>query len=1049
MRGYKRTFAVVLAFVLIFTSMPLFGIGGPVEVYASETLDIDTVSAGDHIYMGQKNVPGYEGSPYWRVLDVDTENKTALLMSEYLWGDPESFGYTFSRNRSDGRNMNTWSGSYAQIWCKGLYSKVLNRDDRIIRTSRTDSKFTTKTSTVYGTTSTYSSCKVDDHVFFLSAEEVEKYMGSRADRIAMYDNGFSGQWWLRSPSALDTDYAGYVDSMYEFSYTDVTGSFGFRPAFHLDLSKGIDAAKDGEGNWVVRESTGGSSINSATLRTGSHVYMGNRKSSGYTGLPYWRVIDVDKENNRALLLSEYLWRGDGSDASAGICFDKDGQANSGNDYPNEWQGSDAQMWCAEFYRNVLGASPAVKGVNISESGDISFGRRVLGPSSLTSSDKVFFLSGAELFEYFGTYGEADEYLVAYTHDGNNRGEANSWWLRSPVISGSDYGGAGKMDDSGWVRYGTTYGSPPVRPAFYLDLSSDIKATRDSKGDWVIDGYGQNVSSEQVSLDKASSYLAPGKTLTLKATGTSDIAFKTSNKKVATVTSKGVVKAVKPGTATITAYSKSDSSNKAVCKVTVKYRLTYKMDGGKNSPKNPEWYTGTVKLTNPQARKGWDFTGWYSDPKYKNKVTSVRNANKTLYAKWKWHSYYIKFEKNGGTGKQYFQSCRYDKTFNLPACKYSRKGYSFAGWNTKADGKGKAYADKASFSNITSADKKTVPFYAQWKLNKYSITYQGLPSGAANTNKTSYTINTATFSLKNASCPGYDFKGWFSDSKKTKKFTSIAKGSTGNKTIYSKWTPHKYTIRFNANGGTGSMSSMPCEYGKQYSLKANAYKMEDYLFTGWNTKADGSGMAYADGAAVNNLTAKSGGSITLYAQWETENLLYWPVRNDDLSPVDTVSSHPGEIVAGKPHRGIDIGAAAGTNWYSATDGTIVYVFRGCVTNGSHSHAECNPNHPELVASSNESGVVCNNGFGNGCIIRSVIDGQTYYLQYAHMDSVSDQLVEGAEISKGTYLGKVGDRGFSFGPHAHFEIDLETTPGSWWGQPVNNDPTSPECIFKYKK
>ena len=558
-----------------------------------------------------------------------------------------------------------------------------------------------------------------------------------------------------------------------------------------------------------------------------------------------------------------------------------------------------------------------------------------------------------------------------------------------------------------------------------------------------DSYSGSWISFRISDDDT---VAVGKTLQLSAMGVPDIKWKSSNKAVATVTSTGKVKGVKPGKATITAYSAADPTSKATFKIYVKYKLTYKMNGGTNSDDNPTWYTGKVTLKNPKARKGYEFKGWYSDSKFKTRVRTVSNTNKTLYAKWEVNGYSIKFVKNGGTGSLYYQRCRYGKTFNLPACHYTRKGYTFTGWNTKADGSGKAYADKASFKNLTSKDGATVSLYAQWKATKYTIKYSGLPAGAKNDNKTSYTISTATFRLKDASCPGYTFKGWFSDSKKTKPITSIAKGSTGSKTIYSKWAAHKYTIKFNANGGAGTMGSMKsCAYGKKYALTKNAYTFNNAKFTGWNTKADGTGTTYADGAEVINLVTEDGGSITLYAQWVKEP--YWPVRANDGTPITEIVSHPGDIVAGNSHRGIDVGGADGANWYACTSGTIVYVFRGCITDGSQSHAGCSPNHPELQSSSNGYGVVCNNGFGNGCIIRSVINGKTYYFQYAHMDSVSDSLVENTEISAGTYLGKVGNKGFSFGTHAHFEVDLETSPGSYWGTPVDNDPESSGCIFNY--
>ena len=375
-------------------------------------------------------------------------------------------------------------------------------------------------------------------------------------------------------------------------------------------------------------------------------------------------------------------------------------------------------------------------------------------------------------------------------------------------------------------------------------------------------------AEPVAFSTATKKIAVGKTAALTVTGPADIAFKSSKKTVATVTSDGKVTGVRPGTATITAYSKSDKTNKAACKVTVKYKLTYKMSGGTNSADNPVWYTGTVTLKDPKARKGYDFKGWYTDSKYKNRVKSVRNANKTLYAKWSHHSYYLLYDKNGGAGEFYSQLRAYGKEYTLPECRYTRKGYTFTGWNTKADGSGTAYEDRAAIKNLTSVDGKKITLYAQWKLRKYTIKYSGLPEGAVNENRTSYTIKTDTFSLKKASCTGYIFKGWFSDSKKTKPVTSVAKGSTGNKTIYSKWTAHKYTIRFDANGGAGTMDSMKsCAYGKKYALTKNAFTMPRYLFKEWNTNADGSGTAYADGAEISNLVTKDGGSITLYAQWE--------------------------------------------------------------------------------------------------------------------------------------------------------------------------------------
>ena len=72
---------------------------------------------------------------------------------------------------------------------------------------------------------------------------------------------------------------------------------------------------------------------------------------------------------------------------------------------------------------------------------------------------------------------------------------------------------------------------------------------------------------------------------------------------------------------------------------VKYTITYKLDGGKNSSKNPKKYTvETSKITlKSPTRKGYKFVGWYSNSKMTKKVTKISKGstgNVTLYAKWK-------------------------------------------------------------------------------------------------------------------------------------------------------------------------------------------------------------------------------------------------------------------------------------------------------------------------------------------------------------------------------------------------------------------------------
>ncbi len=75
-----------------------------------------------------------------------------------------------------------------------------------------------------------------------------------------------------------------------------------------------------------------------------------------------------------------------------------------------------------------------------------------------------------------------------------------------------------------------------------------------------------------------------------------------------------------------------------------------------------------------------------------------------------------------------------------------------------------------------------------------------------------------------------------------------------------------SISFNANGGTGSMASVsPSDAA---ALPSNTFVRTDFTFAGWNTKANGTGNTYANGAAMSLITqSESKKNLILYAQWK--------------------------------------------------------------------------------------------------------------------------------------------------------------------------------------
>lgn len=181
------------------------------------------------------------------------------------------------------------------------------------------------------------------------------------------------------------------------------------------------------------------------------------------------------------------------------------------------------------------------------------------------------------------------------------------------------------------------------------------------------------------------------------------------------------------------------------------------------------YTGAVTVSPGKTVKAVAVCNKYAD----SSVSSKKLAKLTTYK--------ITFKSNGGKGSMSKQSMAKGVSTAIAKNKFSKKYYTFAGWNTKANGKGKSYKNKQKIK-LT----KNITLYAQWKLTKYKITYKLNGGKNAKKNPTAYTYKTSTIKLKNPTRKGYVFKGWYLDKKFKKKVTVINKGSSGNKTLYAKW-----------------------------------------------------------------------------------------------------------------------------------------------------------------------------------------------------------------------------------------------------------------------
>ena len=251
---------------------------------------------------------------------------------------------------------------------------------------------------------------------------------------------------------------------------------------------------------------------------------------------------------------------------------------------------------------------------------------------------------------------------------------------------------------------------------------------------------EKVKVKGITLNKTSATVNRGKKLTLKAAvspseaANKKVVFKSGNTKVATVDNSGKVTAKAPGKTKITVTSSEDSSYQASCTITVPYKITYKLNKGKNNASNPStYYAKKITLKNP-TRKGYAFAGWYKDAKFKKKIKTISSnarCDYTLYAKWtkvkvekvsltsaknsKGKKIVLKSKKVSGA-KGYEISYSTDKKFKKAVTKKNTTKTSYTISKLK---KGKTYYVRIRAYKVDSTGKKVYGKYSSVKKVKIS------------------------------------------------------------------------------------------------------------------------------------------------------------------------------------------------------------------------------------------------------------------------------------------------------------------------------------------
>ncbi len=255
---------------------------------------------------------------------------------------------------------------------------------------------------------------------------------------------------------------------------------------------------------------------------------------------------------------------------------------------------------------------------------------------------------------------------------------------------------------------------------------------------------------------------------------------------------------------------------------------------------------TPEFNGTLLREGYTFAGW--DPEPVAKVSGDVYA--IVYtAQWNKNSYDVKYYGNTDdstlSGVPDDQKKDHDVALTLSAQTPTRTGYHFTKWNTESDGSGTDYEKGASYTENASLD-----LYAQWEINKYTVTYakgdHGTLAGADTSGNVVHSdceYDSATPEAPTVTAdPGYYFTGWDK---------TIADKVTGDVTYTAQYAQVK-TITLTGASDEKTYNGKEQSLGNDYTTTGlpDGYRVEGVSYTG------------AKGTNVDSYTGSFSGTATI-------------------------------------------------------------------------------------------------------------------------------------------------------------------------------------------
>lgn len=334
-----------------------------------------------------------------------------------------------------------------------------------------------------------------------------------------------------------------------------------------------------------------------------------------------------------------------------------------------------------------------------------------------------------------------------------------------------------------------------------------------------------------------------------------------------------------------------------------------------------------KITEPTALSatGYTFGGWYKEAACTNKwnfTTDLANTDLTLYAKWSPISYKINYTApTNGTytiqvGSKAAVSANTTANYQekITLANTPNKGYLFDKWTITP-------TVSITNSRTFSMPANDVTIAATFTLEEYKITYH--LNGGENhaSNPATYNIEQAV-TLQAPTKELYTFEGWYQQADFSgDKVTQIAKGTTGDITLYAKWSETKYSVNINTNNRNwGITTPSGANWVGPTPVDLTATPHTGYQFTKWTTTG---GAEIADlNSPTTTITATALGTVTAHFAEILYNITVQS-SNDDYGKVTQSATQAGVSTAititAEPMEGYEF-----TGWSKTGDITIANI-----------------------------------------------------------------------------------------------------------------------------